>query len=451
MGMTTTTQRAVVTATVPTILALAVTAFAVLEHASVDPTVSAGRLGSSSIPVWYVPLAVFAMTHTLGLLTMMRGRTAGSLIAGLGIAALAIAFHISGAAFTIGELIYGLFVIIALFLPPLFILLPIGVALAIGVPGAIFGASIYAPIAVARRFASRDDLEKMPTPTRDGLILAGVVVAAVCVLAFGVPSDAARGARGDYTFAQTSIESAWLATSAVIALCCVVIVVAGVWPPPLIGDAGFAPWIKAFIPPVAVLVAAGGPAVRAIEASEALRALRSAPGISEVSRYFRDGRSLSGDPIRFANGELRVDRSLVRYQLADNAQRRITTVALYPPPELKAIGVIDRVILNGWHAEPHGKEAEYRRAVCADSATRPIVECRLANGAVVIQIDKQHPERGLVRGTTLTSQTGCLIIITAVPGRAFGIRADFDCDKADDWPLRAVEIERYVTALHVVR
>jgi hypothetical protein len=270
-------------------------------------------------------------------------------------------------------------------------------------------------------------------------------------VAFGVPSDAARGARGDYAFPQTNIESAWLATSAVIALCCVVIVLAGAWPPPLIGDAAVAPWIKAFVVPVAVVVAAGGPAVRDLETSEVLRALRSAPGFAEVSRYFRDGRSLAGDPIRFANGELRVDRSLVRYQLADNAQRRITTVALYTPTELKALGVIDRVILNGWHAEPHRKEAEYRRAVCADSTTRPIVECRLANGAVVIQIDKVHPERGLVRGTTLTSQTGCLIIITAVPGRSFGIRADFDCAQADDWPRRAAEIERYVTALHVVK
>ena len=42
-------------------------------------------------------------------------------------------------------------------------------------------------------------------------------------------------------------------------------------------------------------------------------------------------------------------------------------------------------------------------------------------------------------------------ITTGVAGRSFGIRSDFDCALAEDWPRRAAEIERYITALHVVR
>jgi hypothetical protein len=97
------------------------------------------------------------------------------------------------------------------------------------------------------------------------------------------------------------------------------------------------------------------------------------------------------------------------------------------------------------------KEAEYRRAVCADSPSRPVVECRLsATNAIVIEIDKERPERGLYRGATLTSDAGCLIITTGVAGRSFGIRSDFDCTLVQEWPRRAAEIERYITALHVV-
>jgi len=450
--MASTAKHAVLTGTVPTLFALVVTAFAVLEQTSVDPTVSAGRLGSSFIPVWYPPLAVFAIAHTLCLLATMRGRAVPGLIAGGMTVVLAIAFHVVGGPFVAGETIYGFFLVFGLFFPPLFLLLPFVVLLAIAVPGALYGLSIYAPLAVARQIGTADGREGTPTPTRNGLILGGIIVALVCVIAFGVPSDAARGARGDYYFARTTVQSAWFIMAIVISLCCAVIVLAGAWFPSAAGAAAITSWLKGFVVPVAVIVAAGGPGVSAIETSEALRAIRNAPGLAAASRYFRDGRSLADEPIRFANGELRVDRRLVRYQQADNPQRRITTVALHVPPELQAIGVVDRIILNGWHAEPHRKEAEHRRAVCTDSAARPVVECRLpSTDAIVIEIDKEHPERGLVRGTTLKSQSGCLIIITGVAGRSFGIRADFDCALADDWPRRAAEIERYITALHIVK
>jgi hypothetical protein len=450
--MASTAKRAIVTATMPTVLALAVVAYAVLEQTSVDPTVSAGRLGSSYIPVWYAPLAVFAIAHTLCLLATMRGRAMPGLTAGGFTTVLAIAFHVVAVPFLVGEAIYGMLLVFAQLLPPLIFLLPFVVILAIGVPGALYGLSIHAPLHIARHFAPADGSGETPTPTRNGLILSGIIVAFVCVMAFGVPSDAARGARGDYYFARITVQSAWFIMASVIALCCAVIALVGAWFKAPAGTAAVASWLKGFVAPIAVIVAAGGPGVSAIESSGALRAIRNTPGFAAASRYFRDGRSVADEPIRFANGELRVDRSLVRYQQADNPQRRITTVALYVPSELQSIGVVDRVILNGWHAEPHRKEAGYRRAVCTDSATRPVVECRLpSTGAVVIQIDKEHPERGLVRGITLKSQSGCLIIITGVAGRSFGIRADFDCAFADDWPRRAAEIERYITALHIVK
>ena len=445
-------KRAVVTATVPTLLALAALAFAVLERASVDTTVSAGREGSSFIPFWYAPLAVFATAHTVCLLATMPGRTVPGLIAGGMTAVLAIAFHVVGSPFVVGETIYGVFLIIAIVLLPLLVLLPIAVALAILIPGALYGLSIYAPLAVARQFSAGGDSKDKPGRTRDGLILAGMIVAVVCVLTFGVPSDAARGARGHYYFERTTAQSAWPVVASAIAVCCAVIVLLGEWFRPAPGDAAVVPWLTWFVVPVAVIVAAGGPVVNVIEASAALRAIRNTPGFAAASHYFRDGRSIAGEPIRFANGVLRVDRSLVRYQSADNPQRLITTVALHPPPELLAIGVVDRVILNGWHAESHRKEAEYRRTVCTDSTTRPIVECRWPpTGKVVIEIDKERPERGLQRGATLALDSGCLIIITGVAGRSFGIRADFDCALADDWPRRAAEIERVITALHVVK
>ena len=448
--MASTAKRAVVIATVPTTLALAVVAFAVLEQAAVDPTVSAGRLGSSFIPVWYAPLAVFAIAHTVCLLVTMCGRAIPGLIAGGLATILAIAFHVAAGPFLVGEAIYGTLLVFAQLFPPLVFLLPIVVMLAIAVPGALFGLSIYAPLAVAHRIGIADG--PVGTPTRDGLILAGVIVAFVCVFAFGVPSDAARGARGGYYFARTTAQSAWFIMASVIALCCAVIALSGAWSYSTARAGAVKSWLKGFVVPVAAVVAMGGPAVNAIESSAALRSLRSAPGFAAASRYFRDGRSIAEEPISFANGELRIDRKLVRYQLADNAERRITTVAMHPPPEMQAIGVVDRIILNGWHAEPHRKEAEYRRAICTDSATRPVVECRLpSTGAVVIQIDKERPERGLVRSSTLKSTSGCLIIITGVVGRSFGIRADFDCALADDWPRRAQEIERYITALHVVK
>jgi hypothetical protein len=445
-------KRAVWTATVPTLLALAVVAFAVLEQTSVDSTVSAGWAGSSSIPVWYPPLAVFAIAHTIGLLAVIPGRTARGAIAGAMTVVLAIAFHVVGGPFMVGEVIYGIWIVASLLFLPLFVLLPLAVALAIAVPGALYGLSIYAPLAVARQFAAAGDQTESSGPMRNALIIGGIIVAFVCVAAFGVPSDAARGARGDYYFVQTAVQSAWLVVASVIAVCCAVIALVGQLSYPSTSALAVGSWFTGFAVPIAVIVAAGGPAVSAIESSAALRAIRTAPGLAAASRYFRDGRPRAGDPIRFANGHLRVDRSLVRYQSVDNPQRRITSVALHPPPELRAIGVKDRIILNGWHAEPHRKEVEYRRAVCADSPSRPVVECRLpATGAIVIEIDKEHPERGLYRGATLTSDTGCLIITTGVTGRSFGIRSDFDCSLAEDWPRVAAEIERYITALHVVR
>jgi hypothetical protein len=449
--MASTAQRAVVTATVPTLLALAVVAFAVLEQTAVDPTVSAGRVGSSFIPVWYVPLAVFAVAHTLCLLVTMRGRAASGLIAGGMTVALAIAFHILGGPFLVGEAIYGAWVVFAQLLPPLFLLLPIVVVLAIAVPGALYGLSIHAPLAVARRFLIGDGSKDTLGPTRGGLILSGVIVAVVCVIAFGVPSDATRGARGGYSFAPTTVQSAWFIMATVIALCCAVVAIVGALSFTTASAAPSFSWLKGFVVPVAVIVAVGGPAISAIETSAALRVIRNAPGLAAASRYFRDGRPLANEPIRFANGELHVDRSLVRYQQADNPQRLVQTVALRPPPELQALGVKDRIILNGWRAEPHRKEAEYRRAVCTESASRPVVECRLpATGAVVIEIDKDRPERGLYRAATLASDTGCMIIVTGVAERSFGIRADFDCAHADDWSRRAAEIERYITAHHVM-
>ena len=445
-------RRAVVTATVPTLLALAVLAFAVLERASVDTTVSAGREGSSFIPFWYAPLAVFAVAHTVCQLATMPGRSARGMIAGAMTVVLAVAFHVVGGPFLAGEVIYGVGLVSMLLFPPLFFAFPLLVVLAIGVPGALYGLSIYAPLAVARQLAAADGNNNAPGPTRDGLILGGIIVAFVCVLAFGVPSDAARGARGDYYFEQTTVQSAWLVAASAIAACCTAIVLIGAWFRPAPGDAAVVPWLTWFVVPVAIIVAAGGPAVNVIEASAALRAIRNTPGFAAASHYFRDGRSIAREPIRFANGELRVDRRLVRYQSADNPQRLITTVALHPPPELLAIGVVDRVILNGWRAEPHRKEAEYRRTVCTDSTTRPIVECRWPpTGNVVIEIDKERPERGLQRGATLALESGCLIIITGVAGRSFGIRADFDCAQADDWPRRAAEIERVIAALHVAK
>lgn len=436
--MASTAKRAIVVATVPTILALAVVAFAVLEQAAVDPTVSAGRLGSSFIPVWYAPLAVFAIAHTLCLLATMRGRAIPGLIAGGLATVLAIAFHVLAVPFLVGETIYGSLLVFGQLFPPLIFLLPFVVILAIAVPGALYGLSICAPLAVARQIGIADGPEGTPVPTRNGLILAGIIVAFVCVSAFGVPSDAARGVRGGYYFARTTAQSAWFIMASVVALCCAVIALFGAWYYSTARADAVTLWLKGFVVPVAVIVAMGGPAVSAMESSTALRSLRSAPGFAAASRYFRDGRSIADDPIRFANGELRIDRKLVRYQLADNAERRITTVALHPPPEMQAIGVVDRIILNSWHAEAHRKEAEYRRAICTDSATLPVVECRLpSTGAVVIQIDKERAERGLVRSTTLKSTSGCLIIITGVARRSFGIRADFDCALADDWPRRA--------------
>jgi hypothetical protein len=56
----------------------------------------------------------------------------------------------------------------------------------------------------------------------------------------------------------------------------------------------------------------------------------------------------------------------------------------------------------------------------------------------------------LRRDRTLALDRGCQIIVTGVVGRSFGIRADFDCALVDDWPRRAAEIERYITAIHVV-
>ena len=448
--MASTAKRAIVIATVPTTLALVVVAFAVLEQAAVDPTVSAGRLGSSFVPVWYAPLSIFAVSHTICQLVTMRGQAIPGLVAGGLATVVAIFFHLAAGPSLAGEAIYGSLLVFAQLFPPLIFLLPLVVILAIAVPGALFGLSVYAPLAVANRIGIADGTGG--TPTRNALILAGIIVAFVCVLAFGVPSDAARGARGGYTFERTTAQSAWFVMASVIALCCAVIALLGAWPSATARAGAVTSWLKGFVVPVAALVAMGGPAVNAMESSAALRSLRSAPGLAAASRYFRDGRSIADDPILFANGELRIDRKLVRYQLADNAERRITTVAMHPPPEMQAIGVVDRIILNGWHAEPHRKEAEHRRAICTDSATRPVVECRVpSTGAVVIQIDKDRPERGLVRSTTLKSTSGCIIIVTGVAERSFGIRADFDCALVDDWPRRAAEIERYITALHIVR
>ncbi len=442
--------RTLVSAVVPTLLALVVTAFAALERASVDTAVSAGRLGASFLPVWYVPLAVFATAHVLCRMMTMPGRTAASTAVGVGAAALALAFHLAAGPFYVGEFIYGFALVFAVIFPPIFFLLPIAAAAAIGTAGALYGLSIHVPLALARRIAPPGSGSTEAPGVRMSLVVAGVIVALVCIAHFGVPTDAARGARGNYYFSSNSASAIWLHAAPAIALCCVAVVVASALHTPAAYSPTAGRWIAWFALPVGVALGAGGYVLTAIQSSAALDAIRALPVIEPVSRYFRDGRPRADAPIRFAGGELRIDRGLVGYLTADNPQRRIVTVAMRPPPELEALGVRGRIILNGWRAEPHSKEAEYRKTPCAESASRLVLECRLpSNGAVVIEIDRERPELGLQRRVA-GPDPGCLVIITSAGGRALSIRAELDCALTDDWPRRAAEIERYFIARHIV-
>ena len=66
--------RAFFTGALPILLALVATGWAALERASVDPTIAAGFEGASFPPVWYFPLAVFAIAGVAGAAAVAGGR-----------------------------------------------------------------------------------------------------------------------------------------------------------------------------------------------------------------------------------------------------------------------------------------------------------------------------------------------------------------------------------------
>jgi hypothetical protein len=169
--------------------------------------------------------------------------------------------------------------------------------------------------------------------------------------------------------------------------------------------------------------------------------------LSSAARHFRDGRASSDDPIYFADGVLRVDRTLVRYQVADNPERRVVTIALRPPPGFEELGIRNQFVLNAWRGEPHRPEADRRKTKCTESASRSVIECIWpATGNIVIEIDKSRPERGFYRGAATEP---CRLIITSIADRALSLHSDFDCASTDDWPRRAAEIEQRIATMHM--
>ena len=441
-------RRELIVGTAPTMLALAVTAYAVLERATVDPTVYAGYQGSYFLPVWYVPLAMFAVAYTAGLMFMQRIPGVRETAVGIVALALAIGFHVVGVPFLAGEAIYGLSLVLAIVVPPLFLLVPIAAIVAVCAGGALFGLSIHGPLTLARRFGENMDAWTDRRPARTALVVGGITVAFAFVFAFGIPTQAERAALGTYSFPSQSIQSAWFNASPAIALCCAIIVLAGSWTRATKDRVSLKAWTLAFILSVAMAVGVGGALLPALQSKGAIAALRSASLLAAPSRYFRDGRPRTNAPIDFANGELRVDRELIRYRSADNARRETTSVSLRPTPELQALGVREGIVMNAWRAEPMLKEAENYKATCADSNARLIVVCRSpAAVGIVIEIEKAQPDRALERRAVGTD-AGCRLIFTSVDRRAFGARAGFDCALADDWLPRAAQIEKILAAWH---
>ena len=115
-------------------------------------------------------------------------------------------------------------------------------------------------------------------------------------------------------------------------------------------------------------------------------------------------------------------------------------------PGFEELGLRERLVLNDWPAEPHTKEAEYRKATCTENATRGVLECRRPpDQAVIMEIDTQRPQLGLYLAAP---PDPCRFVITSVAGRRISVHTQLDCTNLADWPARAAEIERRIAELH---
>jgi uncharacterized SAM-binding protein YcdF (DUF218 family) len=438
---------ALVLGAVPTLVALAVVAFAVIERATVDPTVSAGFEGESAVPVWYVPLAVFAVANSLALALTPPAPPARRAIGVLLVVAAA-AFLLTGAPILIAEFTQGLFMVLIYLVVLTVVLWPFLSLACLALAGALFGLAIHLPAAVAGRGGvgapALRDLGRTP------LVLAGVAVAVIYVIVFGAPTRAERMARGRSVVAETDVVAAWRSVATVIALCCALLAVAGAWTFGRLRTARAAwAWLAVFALPIGCLALFGGPLVRAAAEAPTLRSLAATPPLAWLSDFVRDGRPRAREPVRLAGHTLAVERALLLYQLADNPQRRVGTAAFRPTPELLALGVRDRtepftaatVVLNGWRAEARRRDAESAGATCAENVARGLIECRhRGQDAVAIEIDARAPSRSFTPGD-------CRLRFDDVGGRGVSAFVTLDCRAPETWRERAAAIETTLAAL----
>ena len=425
---------ALLVGTLPCVIALALTAFTALEKASVDPTVSAGYEGASSVPVPYVPIAAFAVFHSVGqLLGSERASRVGALI-GACLVALAALFLFFAGPIRLSEAAYGIVLVLLQISLIGIILLPV-VVLAIPLAGALFGLAIYLPLSRAQR---SDDGHGLARHGAVPLVAAGVAAAIFDVAAFGLPTWSAMTASGHYSFPRQGVGEAWFGSAPVIALNCLLLSLAGVWTFGRREKRIAAAWLALCAVPVAILVAVGGWALSVAEVPLARSGLRQAPLLASYSRFIRDGRPRISEPISLGDVEVAIDRALLKYQLADNSARQVTTVVFQPQPDLIALGVRGPVVLNKGKAPPAQQEAERRGATCAANALRPVIVCQFSKTIEpAIEIDAAHPTRSLERKE-------CRLIFADISGLTINARMEIVCESSATWHLRADAIEQFI-------
>ena len=279
-------SRVVAIATVPMLVALALVAFGAIERAAVDARISAGPQVYSWVPIWYGPLAVFAVAHTLGLIFSMRGRTVASIALGTAATVLAVIAHVAGVVFIVGEAGWGIPLVIASIVPPLLLLLPFAAAFAIAAGGAAFGLTIHLPVALARRFSSAPDAQ-LTLPTRRALMAGGIVAALISIAAFGLPLKSSQLASGNTYLEATTAAAVWQTSAWALFACGSAIVLLGAWFERPREQLIVTPWLLAFLLPIGLAVATLPPVLAPIGSSTAYQAMRDEPPLAQLALLSR--------------------------------------------------------------------------------------------------------------------------------------------------------------------
>lgn len=444
----------VATATLPMIAALLVTAFGLIERASVDRVVSVFWSQSKArLPdVWYLTLIVFGVMHAFGALTCRSDRLGLRLVQVILFCLLFVGANLLNIPVSIG---YAAAMAAIATLIGVVVAVPVAFISA----GSSFGLLLYLPIYGAFGALSDDEPDDS-VPSWKIYAAAGVFAAIVFCSVFGFDFGGHRRIGvGDVEIRSDHLTSIWLVLATIMLLCCggFCVGLTRFWERRSSAVLRrFAVW---FIAPVALAIVFLAWVIEPLSASASYRRFAESAWPNRLSLFFREHVPRKSEQLQFKKGEwvMSPERFVrISYQNADASARRLE---ILPTLEQAELGLNGSIVVSSLAYNFAAERSMTARLSCGLERGRGVEICYERGSKTMIpRTNVYFPQSSAMTEVDLDSSSktmrynaflpqNCIVRLN-VGDKDFSAEFGISCSKRLSWSEVALAVETDLAAAY---